>query len=67
MRSLMPNRATNPPRTDVCTTLVTADVSNQRIADALPKILENAGIKNFQIMETLDDPPTYFINIRSPH
>ena len=47
--------------------LVTADVGNQRIADALSNILVNAGIRYFRIMQTLDDPPTYFIDIRSPH
>ncbi len=44
--------------------LVTIDLSNERVADALTKILENAGLKDFKIMQTVDDSPgSYFIFI----
>ena len=47
--------------------LVTVDVSGDRIADAVPKILENAGIKGFTIRQTLEEPSSYFVFIQSPN
>jgi len=45
--------------------LVTADVSNQRIKDALVKILQNAGIRDFEIMVTFENPTCYIVHIKS--
>ncbi len=46
------------------TALVTVDVSGNRIADAIPQILQNAGIKDFTIRQTLEKPPSYFVIVR---
>ncbi len=40
---------------------VTIDVSNETVAGAVGKILENAGLKDFRIMQTVEDIPTYFV------
>ncbi len=47
------------------TALVTLDVSGNRIADAIPKILRNAGIKDFTVRQTLENPPSYFVIVQS--
>ncbi len=44
---------------------VTADVRNQTLKEALARILESAGLRDFEIMETLEDPASYFIRVRS--
>jgi hypothetical protein len=44
--------------------LVTIDVSNQKVSDALVRILENAGVGGFKIMQTFDESPSaYYISV----
>ena len=40
---------------------VTVDVSNLSIAEAVTRILENSGVKEYKIMQTLEDNPAYII------
>ena len=42
------------------TTLVTIDVSGRTVSDAITQVLENVRV-TARIMQTLDDPPSYFI------
>ena len=42
------------------TTLVTIDVSDRTVSDAITQVLENVRV-TARIMQTLDDPPSYFI------
>jgi len=41
-------------------TLVTIDVSDRTVSDAITQVLENVRV-TARIMQTLDDPPAYFI------
>ena len=43
-------------------TRVTLDVSNEKVIDALMKIAQAAGMRDSQVMQTLDDPPAYFLD-----
>jgi hypothetical protein len=38
-----------------------ADIGNERVADALTMILKSAAMDEFQVMQTLEDRPAYFI------
>jgi hypothetical protein len=40
---------------------VTIDVSNLSVAEAVTRILENSGVKEYKIMQTLEDNPAYII------